>query len=97
MLCRYAWYKLFNLAKTYNKNLSIPPYEPAESARTEAEVELEKDRSVRMATILGFSVVSQPALHNLTFIHSKYSFISSLIDRLLANPFLTGIVIDFAL
>ena len=73
--CRYAWYKLFNLAKTYNKNLtpadvqqlscnvllsalSILPYEAPETARTEAELELEKDRSMRMATILGFNLVS---------------------------------------
>jgi translation initiation factor 3 subunit A len=72
--CRYAWYKLFNLARGYNKNLtatdvqmmacsvvlaalSIIPYDPADSFRTEAEAELDKDRSVRMAVILGFTVV----------------------------------------
>lgn len=74
MHCRYAWSRLFNLAKTYNKNLSqadvqqlacnvllsalsIMPYETAEAAHTEAELEIEKDRSIRMATILGFKVV----------------------------------------
>ena len=78
--CRYAWYKLFNLAKTYNKNLtpadvqqlscnvllsalSILPYEAPETARTEAELELEKDRSMRMATILGFNLVSLARSH----------------------------------
>eukprot|EP00884_Botryococcus_braunii_P006913 jgi/Botrbrau1/16222/Bobra.0066s0008.1 len=72
----YAWYKLFNLARGYNKNLtptdvqmmacsvvlaalSILPYDPADSARTEAEAELDKDRSVRMAVILGFTVDSK--------------------------------------
>ena len=73
--CRYAWYRLFNLAKTYNKNLtqadnqqlacnvllsalSILPYEPVDFARTENDLEIEKDRSMRMASILGFKVVS---------------------------------------
>lgn len=71
---RYAWYKLFNLAKTYNKNLtpadvqqlscnvllaalSILPYDAPELARTEAEIEQERERSLRMASILGFNLV----------------------------------------
>ena len=36
--------------------LSILPYEHKDKDRTEADSELEKERSVRMATILGFSV-----------------------------------------
>lgn len=69
----YAWYKLFNLSKAYNKGLSqsdvqlmatsvllaalsILPYEHKDKDRSEADSELEKERSVRMATILGFSV-----------------------------------------
>lgn len=36
--------------------LSILPYEHRDKDRTEADSELEKERSVRMATILGFSV-----------------------------------------
>ncbi|KAK9833458.1 hypothetical protein WJX81_007146 [Elliptochloris bilobata] len=69
----YAWYKLFNLAKSYNKNLgaadvqmmassvllaalSILPYSAVDAARSEAEAELEKDRSMRVANLLGFSV-----------------------------------------
>ena len=34
--------------------LSIPPYE---ASRNENEAELDRDRSMRMANILGFSVV----------------------------------------
>ena len=36
--------------------LSILPYEHRDKDRTEADSELEKERSTRMATILGFSV-----------------------------------------
>ncbi|CAL8465076.1 g4611 [Coccomyxa elongata] len=69
----YAWYKLYNLAKTYNKNLTgtdvqtlagnvllsalaIPPFGAADLARSEAAAEQEKERSMRMANLLGFSV-----------------------------------------
>lgn len=75
LLCSYAWSRLFNLAKTYNKNLtpadvqqlscnvllsalSIMPYDVSDAGHTEAELDIEKDRSIRMATILGFKVVS---------------------------------------
>lgn len=68
----YAWYKLHNLSKQYNKNLttsdlqmmscsvllsalSILPYERKDSL---SDTTLEKERTVRMATILGFAVVS---------------------------------------
>ncbi len=73
-VCRYAWYKLYNLAKGYNKNLTssdvqmlagnvllsalaISPYSAADSARSEADAEQEKERSARMANLLGFTVV----------------------------------------
>ncbi|EIE20453.1 hypothetical protein COCSUDRAFT_30620 [Coccomyxa subellipsoidea C-169] len=69
----YAWYKLYNLSKTYNKNLTggdvqtlaanvllsamaIPPFGAADLARSEAAAEQEKERSMRMANLLGFSV-----------------------------------------
>eukprot|EP00891_Asterochloris_glomerata_P003711 jgi/Astpho2/3711/Aster-04897 len=69
----YAWYKLFNLSKTYNKGLtqtdmqmmacsvllaalSILPYDGQTGGRSEADAELDKERSMRMATILGFAV-----------------------------------------
>ena len=72
--CRYAWYKLYNLAKSYNKNLAasdvqmlagnvllsalaISPYSAADSVRSEADAEQEKERSARMANLLGFTVV----------------------------------------
>lgn len=74
-VCRYAWYKLYNLAKGYNKNLApadvqmlagnvllsalaIPPYSAADAARSEADAEQEKERSARIANLLGFTVVS---------------------------------------
>ena len=70
-------YKLFNLAKTYNKNLTpgdvsglassvllaglaVPPYDAATGAATDAAAELERERTLRMASILGFSVVRNP-------------------------------------
>ena len=75
--CRYAWYKLYNLAKGYNKNLAasdvqmlagnvllsalaISPYSAADSARSESDAEQEKERSARMANLLGFTVVRCP-------------------------------------
>ena len=77
---RYAWYKLYNLAKGYNKNLTssdvqmlagnvllsalaISPYSAADSARSEADAEQEKERSARMANLLGFTVVGPPRRH----------------------------------
>ena len=38
--------------------LSISPYSAADSARSEADAEQEKERSARMANLLGFTVVS---------------------------------------
>uniref|UniRef100_A0A061QP54 Translation initiation factor eIF-3 subunit 10 n=1 Tax=Tetraselmis sp. GSL018 TaxID=582737 RepID=A0A061QP54_9CHLO len=66
----YAWYKLFNLSRQYNKNmsahdqqmmacsvllaaLSIVPYERKDPS---ADSALDRERSVRMAAILGFTV-----------------------------------------
>jgi len=66
----YAWYKLYNLSKQYNKNLSqtdqqnmacavllaalsILPYDQKDSYGDNAQ---ERDRSARMAAILGFTV-----------------------------------------
>ncbi|KAJ7534841.1 hypothetical protein O6H91_12G006400 [Diphasiastrum complanatum] len=68
----YAWYKLFNLQKSYNKNLtqkdlqlmassvllatlSIIPYDRKYGAH-HFELEMEKDRNVRMANLLGFTL-----------------------------------------
>ena len=70
----YAWYKLFNLSKTYNRNLTpedlkamastvllsavaIPPYESRTSASpSNQELDTAKERDVRMATLLGYSL-----------------------------------------
>lgn len=68
----YAWYKLYNLQKSYNKNLTakdlqlmassvvlatlaVPPYDRKHGA-PHSELEIEKDRNIRMANILGFSI-----------------------------------------
>eukprot|EP00879_Flechtneria_rotunda_P014619 GHRR01015276.1.p1 GENE.GHRR01015276.1~~GHRR01015276.1.p1 ORF type:complete len:664 (+),score=257.01 GHRR01015276.1:165-2156(+) len=70
----YAWLKLFNFSRSYNKNLtasdqqmmatsvvlatlSILPYERALFGRTDdLSHEQEKERTIRMANILGFTV-----------------------------------------
>ena len=70
----YAWYKLFNLSKAYNRNLTpedlkamasavllsavaIPPYESRTSASaSNEEIENAKERDVRMATLLGYTL-----------------------------------------
>lgn len=68
----YAWYKLYNLQKSYNKNLTakdlqlmasavvlatlaVPPYDRKHGAH-HFELEMEKDRNIRMANILGFNI-----------------------------------------
>lgn len=68
----YAWYKLYNLQKSYNKNLtqkdlqlmassvllatlSVTPYDRKHGAH-HFELEMEKDRNVRMANLLGFTL-----------------------------------------
>ena len=68
---RYAWHRLFSLTRAYNKNLSssdtqgmacsvllaalaIPPYD---ETQTEGEAELQRERSARMASILGIVLV----------------------------------------
>eukprot|EP00798_Chlamydomonas_sp_ICE-L_P024015 gene24015-9590_t len=71
----YAWLKLFNFSKSFNKNmtqqdlqtmassvllstLSILPFERADHL-DDIQVEQEKERILRMATILGFAVDSK--------------------------------------
>ncbi|KAL3155895.1 hypothetical protein ABBQ32_012895 [Trebouxia sp. C0010 RCD-2024] len=95
----YAWYKLFNLSKAYNKGLSqsdvqqmatsvllaalsILPYEHRDKDRTEADSELEKERSVRMATILGFSVDTK---RNARSILSRTALVSDLSSKGVVN------------
>jgi len=68
----YAWYKLYHLSKTYSKTftpadlklmmscvvlstLAVPPYDRKHGA-AHFELELEKDRNLRMANLLGFSL-----------------------------------------
>lgn len=56
--------------------LAIPPYDKASGAMTDAQTELEHERSMRMAAILGFSVVRRvPRLrriHTLTAVTSRH-------------------------
>jgi len=71
----YSWYKLYNLQKSYNKNLTqkdlqlmassvvlatlaVPPYDRKHGAH-HFELEMEKDRNIRMANILGFNIDSK--------------------------------------
>ncbi|XP_044354884.1 eukaryotic translation initiation factor 3 subunit A [Triticum aestivum] len=71
----YAWLKLFNLQKSYNKNLtqkdlqllassvllaalSVAPYDHKYGA-SHLELENEKDRSLRMANLVNFSLDSK--------------------------------------
>ncbi|CAK9275979.1 unnamed protein product [Sphagnum jensenii] len=66
----YAWYKLYNLQRSYNKNLTakdlqlmassvllatlaVTPYDCKHGAH-HFELEMEKDRNIRMANLLGF-------------------------------------------
>ena len=71
----YAWLKLFNLQKSYNKNLSqkdlqliassvllaalsVAPYDQKYGA-SHLETENEKERSMRMANLVNFSLDSK--------------------------------------
>lgn len=68
----YAWSKLFSLQKSFNKNLSqkdlqliassfvlaalsVPPYDHVHGA-SHLELENEKERNLRMANLIGFSL-----------------------------------------
>ena len=68
----YAWYKLYNLQKSYNKNLTakdlqlmassvllatlaVTPFDRKHGAH-HFELEIEKDRNMKMANILGFTI-----------------------------------------
>ena len=68
----YAWYRLYTLQKSYNKNLkekdlqlmassvllatlAIPPYDKRHGA-AQYEIEMDKERNVRMASLLCFTV-----------------------------------------
>lgn len=68
----YAWLKLFSLQKSFNKNLSqkdlqliassvvlaalsVPPYDRSYGA-SHLELENEKERSLRVANLIGFDV-----------------------------------------
>ncbi|KAH9755402.1 eukaryotic translation initiation factor 3 subunit A [Citrus sinensis] len=68
----YAWFKLFTLQKTYNKNLSLKDLQliassvvlaallvvPYDRSRSASHLELEneKDRNLRMANLIGFEL-----------------------------------------
>ncbi|XP_054781160.1 eukaryotic translation initiation factor 3 subunit A [Prosopis cineraria] len=72
----YAWFRLFLLQKSFNKNLSqkdlqliassvvlaalsVPPHDHTQGA-SHLELEHEKERNLRMANLIGFSLESKP-------------------------------------
>lgn len=92
----YAWLKLFNFSRSYNKNLtasdtqmmatsvvlatlSILPYERALFGRTDdLSHEQEKERTIRMATILGFTVDKRVDTKNILTRSALVSSINSM-------------------
>ena len=87
----YAWYKLFNISRSYNKNLqerdlelmasavvlstlSILPYD-TKTAHGFYEVELEREKALRVANLLGFAV---DAKRDATAVLSREALLSEL-------------------
>ena len=100
MTCRY---KLYTLAKGYNRNLTqqdvqmmacstllaalaIQPYDATAVGLSEEAQAQDADRRLRMATILGFTVVSlacpvlQPALHQSYPMHRSSTSLTASFD-----------------
>ncbi|KAL2628888.1 hypothetical protein R1flu_013574 [Riccia fluitans] len=90
----YAWYKLYNLQKSYNKNLTqkdlqlmassvllatlaVTPYDRKHGAH-HFELEMEKDRNVRMANLLGFTL--DPKRENREVL-SRAALLSELVSK----------------
>jgi translation initiation factor 3 subunit A len=106
----YAWLKLFNLQKSYNKNLSqkdlqliassvllaalsVAPYDKKYGA-SYVETENEKDRNLRMANLVNFSLDSKRENRELvclcTVCALKVIFISTFIILTTLSPFCTA-------
>lgn len=90
----YAWLKLFSLQKGFNKNLSqkdlqliassvvlaalsVPPYDQSYGA-SHLELEHEKERSLRVANLIGFEV--EPKAENRVAL-SRSSLLSELVSK----------------
>ncbi|GAV87136.1 PCI domain-containing protein [Cephalotus follicularis] len=90
----YAWFKLFNLQKTFNKNLSqkdlqliassvvlaalsVAPYDQRSGA-SHMELENEKERNMKMASLIGFNL--DPKFENRE-VHSRSSVLSELVSK----------------
>jgi hypothetical protein len=103
----YAWLKLFNLQRSYNKNLkqndlqllassvllaalSVTPYDHKYGA-SHLELENEKERSLRMANLVNFSLDSKRENREMVSSsgHCKYIFLNVIICFLiiLLSPF----------
>ena len=81
----YAWYKLYNLQKSYNKNLTAKDLQLMASSVLLAtlaitpydskhgahhfELEMEKDRNARMANILGFTIDAKRDSREVVSVH----------------------------
>eukprot|EP00271_Cylindrocystis_brebissonii_P023350 TRINITY_DN9659_c0_g1_i1.p1 TRINITY_DN9659_c0_g1~~TRINITY_DN9659_c0_g1_i1.p1 ORF type:complete len:1097 (+),score=334.31 TRINITY_DN9659_c0_g1_i1:34-3291(+) len=92
----YAWYKLYNLQRSYNKNLkekdlqlmaasvllatlSIPPYDKKYGAH-HYELEVEKERNIRMANLLGFTL-SDPKRGESREVLSRSALLQELLSK----------------
>ncbi|XP_042520473.1 eukaryotic translation initiation factor 3 subunit A-like [Macadamia integrifolia] len=90
----YAWFKLFTLQKSYNKNLtqkdlqliassvvlaalSVTPYAHTHGA-SHLELENEKDRNLRMASLIGFSLDPKREIREVL---SRSSLLSELVSK----------------
>ncbi|XVF14891.1 hypothetical protein REPUB_Repub09cG0099900 [Reevesia pubescens] len=90
----YAWFKLFTLQKNFNKNLSqkdlqliassvvlaalsVAPYDRTHGA-SHMELENEKERKIRMANLIGFSL--DPKVENREVL-SRSSLLSELVSK----------------
>ncbi|KAK9277106.1 hypothetical protein L1049_006645 [Liquidambar formosana] len=90
----YAWFKLFSLQKSFNKNLSqkdlqliassvvlaalsVTPYDHTRGA-SHLELENEKERNLRMANLIGFSL--DPKLESREVL-SRSSLLSELVSK----------------
>jgi translation initiation factor 3 subunit A len=101
----YAWLKLFNLQKSYNKNitqkdlqllassvllaaLSVTPYDNKYGA-SHLELENEKERGLRMANLVNFSLDSKRENREMVSykLFSMCIFLQNIIIRFLINKY----------
>ncbi|KAF8396847.1 hypothetical protein HHK36_018482 [Tetracentron sinense] len=90
----YAWFKLFTLQKSFNKNLSqkdlqliassvvlatlsVPPYDHTHGA-SHLEIENEKERNLRMSSLIGFNLDPKRESRDVL---SRSSLLSELVSK----------------